>query len=441
MFYRGFEPEPGSFDDAYVDSFVRTQQLLAREGIFTVLDFHQDQLAPEYNGRGFPAWFLQDDDLPNTRASFPGGYFGNPALNRAYDHLWANDPAADGTGLIDHFAAGWRRVASRFAGQPLIAGYDIFNEPWPGSAYPACANPEGCPPGGFDQTRLTDFSNRVIGAIRGADPDRLVYYEPNLMFDVGAKTGHGQVDDPNVGMSFHNYCLGAAPGLPAVPDPLGLCEGVGETRVFENAEEHSQATGATLLMTEYGDSENSDIHARVARLADRFMVGWTVWAYMGSTGQIKRHNSKPPVRGNIRSKTLTAVVRPYPRIVAGTPRRWGFDSDAKRFEAAWTTTLPDGSRARRMASEIFVPERRYRSGYRVKLSGAELIPGDDPQLLRIRACAGADRVAVVVAKPRRRPPSSHSVQLRHQRTALRTVSGSTRSRRAMAGAERPSSCS
>ena len=409
MFFRGYSPAPGVYDDAYLRSFARTQRQLARAGIFTLLDFHQDQLSPVYNGRGFPDWFLIDDGLANTASPFPQGYFDNPALNRAYDHLWANDPGPGGVGLQDRFAEGWARVAARFAGARRLLGYDIFNEPWPGSAYATCANPAGCPPGGFDQVELTAFSNRIIDAIRGADPRHLAFYEPNLQFDVGAATGHGRVDDPNAGFSFHNYCLGAAPGLPHVPDPANLCRDAGETLVFENAEAHSAETGAALLMTEFGDTEDGAIHARVADLADRFMVGWTDWAYMGSTGQIKIDNSKPPTRDNIRRARLDAVVRPHPQLVAGTPLEYGWDGE--RFELAFSTRsaaaggfepvggAPGARRFGRGArTEIVVPRARFRRGYGVEADGARVVSGRGAKLLVLRTCAHVRRVEITVAK-------------------------------------------
>jgi len=337
MFLRGFSPQEGAYDAEYLASFVRTQRQLANAGIFSVVDFHQDQLAPLYNGRGFPDWFLRDDGLPNGGQPFPQGYFMNPALNRAYDNLWANAPSAGGIGLQDRFGEAWTRVAAEFADEERLLGYDIFNEPWPGTLWPSCANPAGCPPGGFDQTALTDFSNRIIGAIRSADPSHLAFYEPNLQFDVGAATGHRKVDDPNAGFSFHNYCLGAAPGLPAVPDPVGACENIGETLVFENAEAHARATGAALLLTEFGDTENAAIHERVAELADRYMVSWTDWAYMGSTGQIKRDDAMPPTAENLRTERLDAVSRAYPRLVSGTPRSFAYDEAAGEFSLVYDT--------------------------------------------------------------------------------------------------------
>jgi endoglycosylceramidase len=398
-FHGAYEREPGQFTESYLDSFVRTQRLLARHGIFTLFDFHQDMLNPRYQGRGFADWFIQDDGLPNMpQAGFPGNYFVNSALNRAYDNLWANVPAPDGVGLQDHFAEAWRRVAERFARRSHIAGYDLFNEPWPGSAWPTCANTEGCPPGGFDQTELTAFHNRVIAAIRTADRRHTVYYEPNLQFDVGAKTGHGRVDDPNAGFSFHNYCLGAAPGLPHAPDPAEICKDQGERRVFDNAEAHIEQTGATWLMTEFADVQDATIHRRVMELADEYMVGWTVWGWFRAAGQIKQDPAKPPTRDNLNMEVLAAVVRPYPRIVAGTPTSYSFDPETKRFEAVFSTTMPDGRRARRRLSEIYVPRLHYGRDYRVEVKGGKIVRGRGTQRIELRARRRAKSVTVTVTE-------------------------------------------
>ena len=396
LFYAGVEPLPGAYDDSYLRHYEEIQTMLADAGIHTLIGFHQDQYAPKYSGRGFPEWATMDEGLPNTRQGFPQGYLSNPALLRAYDNFWANTPGPGGVGLQDRFAAGWRVVAARFARKPRVVGYDIFNEPWPGSPWPSCASTEGCPPGGFDQTLLTAFSNRTIAGIRQGDARRLAFYEPNLQFDLGAKTRHGKAADPNVGMSFHNYCLGAAPGLPHAPDPTNLCRDVGERMVFQNAESHSAETGAALLLTEFADALDPAIHKRIADLADEFMVGWTVWSWFRAAGQIKKDPAKPPTPDNVHQEVLNAVVRPYPRIVAGSPTRYGFDRRSKRFEALFTTKLPNGRPAGDLESEVFVPRLHYGDAYRATVRGAEISGGLGTQVVRLRNCPGADSVTITI---------------------------------------------
>jgi endoglycosylceramidase len=420
-FDRGWETAPNAFNSAYIDSYERTQRVLARHGIFSLIDMHQDMLSPRYAGRGFADWFPVDNGLPNQPSfGVPGNYFLMPALNRAYDNLWANVNAPDGVGLQDHLAEGWRRAAARFAPLDHVAGYDVFNEPWPGTAWPSCANPAGCPPGGFDQTQLTAFNNRLIAGIRRADRVHTAYYEPNLEFDVGAATGHGKASDPNVGMSFHDYCLGAAPGLPHAPDPANVCQQTGERLVFQNAENHSAATGATLVMTEFGDTMDVAVQKRIADLADEFMVGWNTWAYIGSGGgSLIVDPSKPPTDSNTLVDVVKVLTRAYPRVVAGTPQRFTFDGDRRRLDAAWSTTMPNGRAAGALESEVFVPPLQFPNGYRVEVSGGEIAGGLGTREFRVRACPGATRVRITVtAATSVTPPSCV-----HQ--SVVTVSGNT----------------
>ncbi len=205
-----------------------------------------------------------------------------------------------------------------------------------------------------------------------------------------------RVDDPNAGFSFHNYCLGAAPGLPAIPDPIGACENVGETLVFENAEAHARATGAALIMTEFGDTADPAIHERVAGLADRYMVSWTDWAYMGSTGQIKLDDAKPPRPGNLRADRLDSVSRAYPRLISGTPERFSYDEGTPRFELVYSPgRFRPGS-----LTEVWVPRADFPDGYSITVSGAEVRSKPNAQRLLLALCPGAERVELVVAPGR-----------------------------------------
>src|SRR2546426_6402707 len=116
IIWKAVEPQPGVYDDAYLEQIEQTVALLARREIVSLLDFHQDMYNEKYQGEGFPDWSVQDDGLPNEpKAGFPNNYFVNPALQRAFDNFWANRPGPDGVGLQDHYAAAWAHVAQRFA--------------------------------------------------------------------------------------------------------------------------------------------------------------------------------------------------------------------------------------------------------------------------------------------------------------------------------------
>src|SRR5207244_10883791 len=117
VIYAGVEPQPGVYDDAYLGQIADTVDTVARHGIVSVLDFHQDMYNERFAGEGWPDWAVQDDGLPNQpNLGFPGNYVGMPAVQRAFDHFWANDPGPDGVGLQDRYAAAWPPAAQRFRG-------------------------------------------------------------------------------------------------------------------------------------------------------------------------------------------------------------------------------------------------------------------------------------------------------------------------------------
>jgi endoglycosylceramidase len=146
IIYKALEPRPGVYSGAYLDRIERTVEALSREGIFTQLDFHQDLYNERFQGEGFPDWAVQDDGLPaQPRLGFPANYLAMPALSRAFDHFWDNDPGPGGIGLQDRYAAAFRLVAERFRGERRLLGYDLFNEPWPGSGYALCIRSAAAP--------------------------------------------------------------------------------------------------------------------------------------------------------------------------------------------------------------------------------------------------------------------------------------------------------
>jgi endoglycosylceramidase len=132
VIWKAVEPRPGVYDDRYLARIAATVTALARHGVYSLLDFHQDMYNELFQGEGAPAWAIEDDGLPPAaRRGFPGNYETMPALQHAYDHFWANSPGPGGVGLETRYAAAWRHVARRFAGLPSVLGYELFNEPFP----------------------------------------------------------------------------------------------------------------------------------------------------------------------------------------------------------------------------------------------------------------------------------------------------------------------
>lgn len=379
MIYSAVEPFPGHYDDAYIHSIRSTVELLHRHGIMSLIDCHQDSWGPVFDAEGFPGWATITDGFPVLPIDdFPGIYFTSKALQHAFDNFWWNTRAQDGVGLQDHFAKAWAHAAERLRHAPGILGWELLNEPFPGSDWHKVSFPPYDPM--IDRTVLTPFIERVLRAIRTVDSQHFVWYQPWASFTKGAKTFVGKIDDPKLGFAFHNY---------VPPDGIQL--------PYIHAEEHSAQTGVALLATEYGAALDPSVIVEQVDDADRFMMPAIYWAYWNRTPYVfsgRGHGAElgivldlkaPLVPGNVLEPKLDALVRPYPRAIAGTPMQWGYDSGSRTFELTYSTTpaTPGGVLPASAESEIFIPRRHYPAGYRVSVSGARVLSGPRDQLLRL----------------------------------------------------------
>ncbi len=399
---KAVEPQPGRYNEVYVERLRATERVLARHGVFSLIDFHQDLYNEKFGGEGWPDWAVLDDGLPpDPMPGFPATYLTSPGLNRAFDNFWANEAGPGRVPIQSRYATTWARVARAFGEDPNVLGYDIMNEPWPGTAFATCANTAGCP--AFDTNELASFYRRVIARIRGEDKGHLVFYEPHVLFNFGADTNLPQLQFRGLGFSFHDYCLvGLVQGAPRSCDEL-------DERVFDNADAHAVRANAALLLSEFGATDDVAELTRIADLADRHRVSWQEWHYCGCAdpttsgpGDIQalvKDPALPPRNANVFWSKLRALARPYPQAIAGTPLRFSFQPGSGRFELTYRTTLPGGSQpvANRL-TDIFLPAIQYPRGYAASVQGGSFSRAADGRHLIVRAGPEAARVTVTVTR-------------------------------------------
>jgi endoglycosylceramidase len=415
LIYKAVEPNPGAYDDSYLNDIAATEADLARHGVFSQLDFHQDMYNERFQGEGWPDWAVQDDGIPNVpQAGFPSNYFLNAALIRAFDNFWANSPGPGGVGLQDRYAAAWGHVASRFASARHTLGFDLMNEPWPGTPWTICFAPTGCP--AFDTGSLAPFYQRVFAQIRGADRGKLLWYEPNVLFNFGADSSLPPSGERATGLSFHVYCTPGSFQIAAF-NTLG-CPAI-EDHVFSNADKYSQTTGDALMLSEFGATDDLDTIRLNVQQADRHMVSWEYWHYCecldpttsgSGTQAIVVDPNQPPTGANVKQPKLDVLAEPYPQVVAGTPTSYGFDEATRRFSLAYSTKGPTGKnfarrRARRATrskkakfrqTQIFLGRDRYAGGYTASVNGGGIASKPRASVLRVIACPGRRSVSVAV---------------------------------------------
>jgi endoglycosylceramidase len=400
MIYKAIEPSPGHYDAAYIDRIRSIERMLASHRIFSMLDFHQDLYNEKFGGEGLPDWAVLDDGLPaQPLTGFPYTYLTSPGLNRAFDNLWADHAGPGGVPIQARYAAAWARVAARFKAERGVAGYDLMNEPWPGSDLSTCVTTAGCPT--FDTAKLAPFYRRVIGRIRDVEQRHLIFYEPNVLFNFDADSNLPDLGSKRLAFGFHDYCLvGLISGAPSA------CPAV-EQRVFDNADAHAQRTGDALDLSEFGATDDLSTLERLAGFADQHMVSWQEWHYCGcddpttsgpgDAQALVKDPSRPPRGANVFRDKLRALARVYPQAISGTPIRFSFDPAARRFELVYTRHRASGNGSfGRGLTTVFVPKIQYPAGFVAKVTGGSAVRGPGGRRLFVRADPGSQRIALTV---------------------------------------------
>jgi endoglycosylceramidase len=397
IIWKALEPSPGVFNDAYLASIESTVNMLGSHGIVSLLDFHQDMYNERFQGEGAPDWAVDQSGPVFPLLGFSANYFLLPALMTAYDNFWAN-ATVDGEGLQDWYAGAWEHVASYFASNSYILGYDLYNEPDPGSDIYSCLlSSDGCP--SFDAT-LTSFYTKVDTAIRKVNTTALLFGEPTMLFDIGNPTSLGSTGDANSGFSFHMYCPFAT-----VSSLLDFACPSSDTATLSNAEGVSTRTGDALLMTEFGATNDTSILSEDVAATASAKVGWMDWAmcYCGdpttssSSEGLVNDLTAAPSGSNVNTAMLDALAVPHPDLVSGTPSSYGYDTSTSVFTLTYSTERADGTAAFAAGSQtsVSVPAVQYPSGYKVAVTGGRVVSASG--VLQVASCSGATSVTVTVS--------------------------------------------
>jgi len=378
ILWDGVEPEPGKFDDAYLDGVAQRVAWAKKNGLYVFLDMHQDLYSVLYSD-GAPEWATLHEDKPHVTGSvWSDAYMVSPAVQTSFDNFWANTPAADGVGLQDHYAAAWRHVAKRFAGESAVIGYDLMNEPFPGTAaneiqaallqsrfaqilaersdgkvnspeeiaamwlqpegrqqitallddmhvYAALVEAQEDLSVKFERQNLQPMYQRVTNAIRQVDQDHLILLETSYYCNSGVRCGIEPVNglngqrDPNQAFVPHGYDI--------VVDTPGLA-GANSSRVeliFKRHAETARRLDMPMIVGEWGAFGNWDERilpsARVIqRLFEKHLCGDTYWDY----GRDIQTQAYFPV-----------LCRSLPQRIAGTLLSYQSNPETGLFTCRW----------------------------------------------------------------------------------------------------------
>jgi endoglycosylceramidase len=334
---------------------------------------HQDVYGPAVNGDGAPAWATRTDGQPYMQQQIWSANYFEPAVERAFDNFWAYDAGPDAD-LQDHFAQTWKRIAKRFAAHPGVLGYDLINEPSPGSKidlgeilFRKAEDPGGMSET-FDEGPFARFYQRMIAAIRTVDADKWVFFEPRFGAAAnGMRSYVPHLDDPRAGEPHVAYAphlysatMEATTSYDAADPTLSMWE--------SQRDEEQKALDCPTWIGEWGFgwgwTNAPAFGAALLEMADRKMLGWSYWSWdPGTPGSWSLYD-----RGDVASQRAAGptpagvtLIRPYPRLIAGQPVSFSFDPGSRVFEL----DFKDKSGASG-TTEIFVPRARvYPAGVTV----------------------------------------------------------------------------
>jgi len=346
VMWEGLEPERGVYDDAYLDALRVLAEAAGERGLHVIVDFHQDLFSRGLGGDGAPSW-AERTKLPEPGRAWFFRYLARPAVGRAFERFWRDED-----GLRTSMLACMRRVMRVMSDVPAVVGYDLFNEPM-GSVGALLG-------GALERQSLPEFYEACIRLRDEIDPTRLLFIEPSPFAAFGAPVRLPRMSARNLVFAPHLYDAAAIVGARYVPAlslfPLTL-------RRIERA---ARRLEMPLLVGEFGVLNGVRHGLRMmedeCRLLDRAFASSMVWHYNPTDVDWNDEDASIVTPSGGDRPWTRALVRPYPRALAGEPLSW--ESGDGRWRLAYRA-IGDAP------TEIVIPSRWAGNGCRVRVEGAE----------------------------------------------------------------------
>jgi hypothetical protein len=367
--WAGLTPHaPGQADAAYLDRWQRVLDLLAKRHIWIQLDMHQDEWHEQYGGEGVPDWAAVRQPpysaTPPVVAPFPTGYW-TPEVSAMFDDFWANR-----RGLLDGWLSAWKVAVQRWQHQRYLMGYDLLNEPWMGAEWPSCLT-DGCP--ASYPSELQPAMEAGLRTVRAIDRDNIVWWEPQQFAGGQAvdtfftAPGGPSSGERQLGFSWHSYCPDVFLESQGVPGgDVKNCKPYADGRQA-HALDQSARMRAVPMMSEWGATDNVRAVRIDAASADRYLMGWTHWAYKYWNDPTTADSAQglfddDTDLGSLKKGKARVLVRTYAQAVAGIPLVMRFRTGSGRF---WFRYRPD--RSIKAPTRIFVSPLHYPHGFKVSV--------------------------------------------------------------------------
>jgi endoglycosylceramidase len=337
--WAALESVEGEDDASWLAMYDQLLDAAWAQGIYTIVDFHQDVYSEVFCGDGFPAWTVPDagpshHDCTNWQLE----YYQDPGVTSAFDTFWdASSPVQTAYGNA------WDVMIARYKDKPGVLGFEPINEPGWGTADEST----------FDSTTLTAFYGVMVARMRGEAPSSLVFIDPpgldgtlvsttlgkpattdGVVFAPHYYPLAGDVTDPNAGLQTWTK-VGAAWNVPTFLGEFGASH---------------DDTNALQYMT--------DIFGAL----DALGMSGTEWEYSVETEEWNGETDSLVGADGGEYPVTQAILRPFARAVAGSAITQAWDPTTQIFTLTYTPASG--------VTDVSVPARAYGSGYAVTITGA-----------------------------------------------------------------------
>lgn len=347
-----YEPQPGQYNEAYLDYYKSIVDAAWERGMYTLVDFHQDifsRYVAQGCGCGFPAWAISPDHPAAVPDNGPNcenwTMIGISSIDM---HDSWRDFYANRTGVRTRFLMLWERLAAKFADHPGVIGYDIINEPW-----------------GDENLEMVPLYEDTAKVIFNHDPDANIFVEPTLLVGMGTPSVMMRPDINNLVFAPHFY------------DPqvwfLKMYSGVSiMDATIGNMKLTADRWNVPLFIGEFG-VEPSVFQALlymddIYDVLNKHLTSATQWNYTpnwtpeAKDGWNMKNLSIVDDQGNLRGNFR---IRPYPQKIAGTPTKIKVTQAGMFSEASvlveWNNNPSSGS------TEIFLPKDKVFGNSELKI--------------------------------------------------------------------------
>ena len=338
--WSGYNPQPGIFNQTYIEIIKTTVGRLARHGVYSLLNVQMDGLSSKFCAYdGVPLWVIDKASPPKSGHPFPWPLSGNCSTPGAFPtdiiseaSVSAYQDLFDNThGMRDDFVAFWSHAAQQFSDMPGIIGYDMINEPMCGDFY---SDPTLLLPGVAGRKNLQGFYDTVAAAIRKHDDRHILFYEPvtwGMVFS-GNASGSGFDHVPGgdtyrnrSAYSYHYYCHDYVTDMPERPVVRKVvCDDGIAPEIYRSVQADLNRIGGAAMQTEgmqcnNGDKNHSECVDNRNEL-DQRLFSWIDWNFGLDDGTPGAEQQ------------ATRWARTYAHAVAGAPLNMSYDPHTKAFD-------------------------------------------------------------------------------------------------------------